>query len=106
MPRRKGSEDECDIDDALQQSFYHEPVWSGKKRKRPHYERVTLPKPGHRKSGPSQLQLQDPGLPSSSLDNPVFHDLEQEMVGPREKLPVKGKVCLGLFFVHAVRDQQ
>ena len=96
MPRRKDSDDECQIDDALQQTFYYEPKVSGKKRKRPIYERVKLPKPVIPKRGPSLPVVHDPGLPGSSLDNTIFHNIEDELADVSERLPVKGKVCCTL----------
>ena len=92
MSRRKDSDDECEIDDALQQTFYYEPKVSGKKRKRPIYERVKLPKPVIPKRGPSLPMVHDPGLPGSSLDNTIFHNIEDELADVSERLPVKGKV--------------
>ena len=91
MPRRKDSDDECEIDVALQDVFYYEPMSAGKKRRK--LQKVTLPT-----TIPSNTQLHQQissQTPWSSMpgDNSHFLHLDDHDA-PRqvEVLPVKGKV--------------
>ena len=92
MPRRKGSDDECEIDDALQQVFYYEPVWDGKKRRK--IERVKLPTASA--STTSQVSSRFPllaGDPSLLTDTSAFASYDDDPPRRMEVLPVKGKAC-------------
>ena len=50
MPRRRDSDDECEIDDALQKTFYYEPKVSGKKMETAHWRTSKAPQTSHTKA--------------------------------------------------------
>ena len=105
MPRRKDSDDEYDIDDALEEVFYYEPVWDGKKRRK--MERVALPK--NLPSTSTFQSLPRPssfiGDPSAFADNSLFAGYDDHTSRKVEVLPVKGKVrSAQLHIVRHVED--